>query len=232
MSKTKHLIVLGVVLAMITGMAAAQTYPGGVEIDDDTDHDEYDFPEADSIEAEAGMIHEAELSTEMPTDYWSGLFGTAEGQLILGYEDDGNQVLYEWDADGAVVYAAHDDETIEDWEDLTESGTVDHINADEIADAESDAYGNTFDQDETFESDALNIDEEGISAADTEGEGVTYHLTDDNGDVNAYSVFATDVFHDGDGDLFNGDSMDNAYEMILPVDRQDASQYDLYIELE
>ena len=241
MSKTKHLIVLGIVLAMITGMAAAQTYPGEVEIDEEedvTDHEEYDFPSAESIEAEAGMIHDAELTTEMPTDHWTGLFGSASGELILGYnENDGNgydHVLYNWDAEGALVFAVEESQNEPTWEDLENPGEKDIVVAD-IDGAESDSYEETFgDSTETdaFNSDALGLDNIDAMTAETEGGRTTYHLSDD-GEGNGVSVFATDVEDASDNSLFNGeDSLEDAYEMILPVDRQASSEYHLYVELE
>ena len=230
MSKTKHLIVLGIVLAMITGMTAVAE-PGGADVDNDQQMSEYDFPSAESITADAGMIHEAELTTEMPTDHWTGLFGTADGTLILGYNDDTNQVLYDWEASGSVVYAS-ESETPE-WDEL-QAGDEDQIDALNLDDAVSDSYDNTFtDNGDTFNSNVLNEDIETLNTANTgeeddKTEFVTYHLAD--GDTNdANSIFASDVTADI---RFDGTSEDNGYEMILPTDYQASSEYHLYVELE
>ena len=230
MSKTKHLIVIGIAILMITGLTAATT-PEGADIEDSEEQSEYDFPEADSITADAGTIHEAELSTEMPTDHWTGLFGTADGTLILGYDDgETNQVLYDWEAEGSVVYASEVDTP--GWEEL-HAGDEGQIDASDLGDAVSDSYDNTFTENgDTFNSNVLDEEIEPLNTADTGEEGetefVTYHLADEDGD-GANSIFASDVT---DNDRFDGTSDENGYEMILPTDYQDSSEYHLYVELE
>ena len=240
MSKTKHLIVLGIAIVLMTGMSVAQTYPGEVNVEDEdvTDLDPYDFPEASSIDADAGTIYDVELSTEMPTDHWTGLFGSASGELILGYnENDGNgddHVLYNWDAEGALVFAVEESQNEPTWEDLEHPGEKDIVIAD-IDGAESDSYEETFGEEAengAFNSDALGLEDIDAMTAETEGGRTTYHLSDD-GEGNGVSVFATDVEDASDDNpLFNGEeSLEDAYEMILPVNSQASSEYNLYVEL-
>ena len=168
----------------------------------------------------------------MPTDHWTGLFGTADVTLILGYDDDEteNQVLYDWEADGSVVYAS--EVQTPEWDEL-QAGYEDQIDASDLGDAVSDSYDETFEEAGEFNSEVLGETIENLNTANTGEEGdktafVTYHLADGSEDEDN-SIFAADVLG---ADKFDETSEDNGYEMILPTDYQASSEYHLYVELE
>ncbi len=212
------------VLLSVVGFAYAAE-PGGAVVSNYADLGEYTPQAAGTVSVEAGNTYRADLDANQSTYRWVGVTGNATGTIILS--DSANNVLYNWSAQGLLVYASTAST-------LTWSSLADATAADMPAylTSGSDQYANTFTGTSenigsqlypTISSDFANTyDNTGAQA------WKTYSLTDGTNLVWAGLVNA------GGANNFRGNPVN--YQMILPEDGTagdtTAVNYYMWLELQ
>jgi len=174
-------------------------------------------------------IRNANLSTEMSTYRWSGLYGTVEGVIYLG--DSNNDTMINWTAEGRVVFASNASSLT--WASLADAdeATVNAMYTYLAGATDADNYSTTFTEGaENIGSDlypALTSDFAYTTNNAYTDTWKTYSLTD--GDE---IVWAGRVIRDGTS--YNGETVD--YQMIIPEDgtggTEVATTYYLWAELQ
>lgn len=236
MKLDKSIAVLAMVASLVlaAGAVAAQD---NEPADADTEFDildQYAFESSDELDVEGGNITQANLTSEQSTDDWAGVFGNASGELILGANGVGGDVLYDWDASADYVFAAS--EAVE-WTEIV-NGSAEAVNDyyDNLDQQQSDDAIATFDDGvqevtvarEQYEGDSVNTYDENENAV------WPTVVVEDNSTAADETESGTPVFSSEtlDGETaFNGDEAD--YQMLLPAENGDTevSSFDMYLEL-
>ncbi len=214
---------LSVLLSVIGFAYAAE--PGGAAVSNYLDYGEYTPQAAGTVSVEAGNTYRADLDANQSTYRWVGVTGNATGTIILS--DSSNNVLYNWTAQGLLVYASNA-ATIA-WASLADATAADMP---AYLTSGSDQYANTF----TGAAESIGsqlytaLTSDFASTYDDTGAQAwkTYSLTDGTNLVWAGVVNPTGANN------FRGDSVN--YQMILPEDGTNADttavNYYMWVELQ
>ncbi|MFH1211688.1 MAG: hypothetical protein V1659_02045 [Candidatus Woesearchaeota archaeon] len=229
----KKLLVLMLSIASVLLMAAfaSAVEPAGANVLNQLNQGEFQVAAAENVTVEAGNITEANLSTNISTYRWAAIFGLAGGEMKLG--DDDNNILYDWAADGRVVYACEDPNPT--WADFTEANeaAVTGVYTFLAGATNSDSYSNTFANSDTLDS--------GIFAGATTPGAGDYVDTYNDAEVatwrtfslwdTANIIFAAEVQESGTS--YSGTTTD--FQLLVPEDGTAgdaaASIYWLWLEL-
>ncbi len=221
---TTFAVLLALVFAPGFALAAE---PGEANITGEQDRGEFIFTATDqTIDLESGNITEANLTTEMSTYRWTGLFGTASGDIVLG--DAADNVLFDWTAVGRTVFASTAASVA--WASLAAASAADIETAFPFTNTGSDNATGTFAGTAALNTGLFNI------------AGAARALTYDNTGTPTWETLALDdagtiVFAgpvQSSGTAYSGDTVD--YQMILPEDgtgfNAAPQAYNLWVELE
>lgn len=202
------------VIAAVAVLATAYAAPGGATLNPATPNDNgvYPSPSAGTVDITSGHIYQTNLTTEMSTYHWAGIYGNASGTLVLG--DTSSNKMFEWDAKASYVF--FDDDNTVSWDNL-DAATCTQVegNFTFLQGTISDSCDETFTGtgDPAFKSIADNV--ANTIAANTYDSSatanwVTYALSDTS---NADIVFAAEVKATAD-DAYDGTYSN--YQVILP----------------
>ncbi|MFW6378697.1 MAG: hypothetical protein ACOCZV_01620 [Nanoarchaeota archaeon] len=215
-------------LVLVGGLALA-ALPEGANIESETDEGEFPGISSESIDVTDGHVYNTDLNTTMSTYRWSGIYGNVSGNIVLS--DDDSDVLYDWSAQGRLVYAS---ESTPDWSALTDA-TENNVTAayPHIGNADSDNYSTTFTgASESVDSGiytSLSSDYAQTYDNETTATWKTYSLQDASSNI----VFAG-LVQQGGAASYKGSIVD--YQMIVPEDGTEgddsATTYNLYAELQ
>ncbi|MBN1645470.1 hypothetical protein JW868_00350 [Candidatus Woesearchaeota archaeon] len=206
--KTAMLLVILSLFLLYVGNAMA-VEPGGATVTTAVDHGEYNITDAGSINVEAGNISTTNLTVNVSTYRWVGVFGEVSGNIVLGDED--RNEMYVWTAAGEMVYACNESSVT--WTSLADAdATAVTANFTWLATAgDADNYTNTFNNTaENIGSGIFSTLTSDYALTLQAGAGdywKTYSLTD-----GASIVFATPVQEDQNA--YRAETAD--YQMILP----------------
>ena len=215
------------VLLSVVGFAYAAE-PGGAAVSNYADLGEYTPQSAGTVSVEAGNTYHADLDANQSTYRWVGVTGNATGTIILA--DSGNHVLYNWSAEGLLVYASQANSIA--WSSLADADATTVTTALAYLASGSDNYTNTFTGASenigsqlypTVSSDFANTyDDSGAQA------WKTYSLTDGT------NLVWAGVVNPSGANNFRGESVN--YQMILPEDGTNADttavNYYMWLELQ
>ncbi len=213
------------ILLSVVGFAYAAE-PGGAVVSNYVDYGEYTPQAAGTVSVEAGNTYHADLDANQSTYRWVGVTGNATGTIILA--DSGNNVLYNWSAQGLLVYASTASSLT--WSSLADADAATVTASAAYLASGSDNYANTFTgAAENIGSQLYpSITSDYASTYDDSGAQAwkTYSLTDGTNLVWAGVVNAAGANN------FRGDSVN--YQMILPEDgtNGDTTAVDYYLWLE
>ena len=235
MKLDKSIAVLAMVASLVlaAGTAAAQTNtPGEADVESQLTLDEYQPETTSTADLDGGNVTNANISAQQSTDQWAGVYGTANGSLVLGAGTQGTDgsLLYEWEADADEVYASNGSVV---WSNIIngDASTVDSY----FGISGSDSAVNTF----TATTQTVTVGPQSVGG-DTaltynstgDGDWSTIILEDNSSAVGTTNlpVFAGIV---GEGsDAFNDDTAD--YQLLLPAEDGDTgttTSYNMYLEL-
>lgn len=227
MRKSALLLVLSVIAILSIGYAYAAE-PGGATISNNSTEGEFAAPTAGQINVISGNITTTNLATNQSTFRWTALLGNVSGNIILG--DDDSNTLYQWTANGTLVYASNGTVT---WSSLVDADytTVTDRYTFLASGSGSDDYNSTFNYTSAI-SIGSNIFSLTSDYAVTETTGTsdwrTFSLTD-----GTEIVWAGQVVEDGSA-YRAGTTVD--YQMIIPEDGtsndQTPTEYNLWVELQ
>ncbi len=215
------------ILLSVVGFAYAAE-PGGAVVSNYVDYGEYTPQAAGTVSVEAGNTYHADLDANQSTYRWVGVTGNATGTIILA--DSSNNVLYNWSAQGLLVYASTASALT--WSSLADADAATVTAAAAYLASGSDSYANTF----TGAAESIGsqlyptITSDFASTYDDAGTQAwkTYSLTDGTNLVWAGVVNAAGANN------FRGDVVN--YQMILPEDGTagdtTAVNYYLWLELQ
>ena len=215
------------VLLSVVGFAYAAE-PGGAVVSNYADLGEYTPQAAGTVSVEAGNTYRADLDANQSTYRWVGVTGNATGTIILA--DSGNNVLYNWSAQGLLVYASQ--AATLTWSSLADADAATVTTALAYLASGSDNYANTF----TGAAESIGsqlyptITSDFASTYDNTGtqSWKTYSLTDGTNLVWAGVVNPTGAAN------FRGNTVN--YQMILPEDGTagdtTAVNYYMWLELQ
>ncbi|MGM5480089.1 MAG: hypothetical protein ACQESC_01380 [Nanobdellota archaeon] len=228
MKKLMMVMIALVGVVMTVGMAFAAT-PQGANVESNTDEGEFAGVTAGTVDVTDGHIYNNDLNTTMSTYRWSGIYGNVSGNIVLS--DDDSDVLYDWTAQGRLVYAS---EGTPDWTTLGDAVEGDVTTAyAHLGGTDSDNYATTFTgTSEDIGSGLFSINSDFAQTYDNEttASWKTYSLTDGSSNI----VFAGLVQPSGAAS-YKGSTVD--YQMIVPEDGTVATgtgttTYNLYAELQ
>ena len=179
---------------------------------------EASLPEQTDLDVEGGNVTVANLSAERSTTNWAGVFGNASGDLILGTDD----IFFEWDAEPDIILASN--ESV-DWSTI-QRATVEEIDRYYDMEEFSDSAENTFTETTTM----TVAGEELIDAPSVD----TYNGTQ-------AQIWTTAGLSDGDVPVMAGEAYTNQstaftgelanYQMLIPVGRETAMSYSMFMEI-
>ncbi|MCF7798376.1 hypothetical protein K9M74_00570 [Candidatus Woesearchaeota archaeon] len=226
----KKIAILMVVAVLAIGMVMAAE-PGQIDSVTSVDLGEYTSNAGQSINLQSGNVTDADLSARVSTFVWAGLVGDVGGDIVLGTGNGAGQILYNWSAQGAVVYAS--EAAAIDWTDgniipLAVGNIPPQVNT-----GAADDYTNTFTGNEAMTASAIYDTVALVPFATTWDNTTTaiwktYSFEDDAADE---PIWAGEV--QTGGTSFNGSVVD--YQMILPEDGRSndvsLTQYFLWAEL-
>jgi len=212
---------------LLSATAFADTVPGGANITQDTDQGSYPTPIPQSANFTGGNISLINLSTEMSTVRWVGLFGNVSGTINLG--DSGNNVLYRWQAQGRYVFASISNAI--DWANLAPATVPNVLAVYPFLANGTDNYTTTFTNTGDIDSEIIgpiaNIDYALTLNVSGDDFWETYALEDSDADI----IFMGAVNATG-APAYNG--LDVNYQMIIPengVLNSIPTEYYLWVEL-
>lgn len=104
-------------LVLAAGAASALT-PSGATVGTNGDKGQLAASAAGTVNLDAGNVTYADISADMSTLKWAGVYGNATGNLVLG-DSAGNQ-LYTWTARGNLVYFSN--AAVTNWNTLASAG--------------------------------------------------------------------------------------------------------------
>lgn len=242
MKLDKSIAVLAMVASLVlaAGTAAAQdNTPSEAEVDNQLILDEFEATTSSTADLDGGNVTEANLSAQQSTDQWAGVYGSADGSLVLGNGTNG-ALLYEWDASADYVFASNG--SVE-WTNVTDSNAsnVDNYFGLTGSDTAVNTFtapgttsislnGNSYEGDTALTYNSTDGDDDVQGA--TDGSWSTITLEDNSSATGEpdLPVFAGIV---GEGeDAFNGEPAD--YQLLLPAEdggNSATTQYNMYLEL-
>ncbi len=218
------------VAAVPIAMAAT---PGPAEVTDIAQKGPYSYtPTTPSTTVQAGYIRLANVSTEMSTYHWAGIYGNASGTLVLG--DASGSKMYTWTA--TATYVFFDDDNTINW------GTIDNATCTDIGTSFS------FIADSTGASDSCSNTFTNSGPTNFKSIGnvlsTAYALTYDNTQTPTWKTYAVkdttqgDVFFAAETITTPGTAFDGSpanYQAILPENGENADTttqtYYIWIEL-
>ncbi len=223
-------VLMAVALVLFFASYAYAATPGGAQV---TDHGEntYTPASAQSVDVNSGAIRNADLSAEMSTYRWAGLFGNVSGSIVLASGTGGSaDKMFEWTANGSVVFATEASSVA--WSSLAAAtqaqveGNYSHLASG------SDSYAATFTENGALTTQTVAA---GSITAD-------YAETYDDGDTPTWKTFAltdgTNIVFAGEVNPAGANSYNGTlsqFQMILPEDgtKTDANPttYNLWVEL-
>jgi hypothetical protein len=221
------IIAMVATLILSVGVASANE-PAGATVSYEAMRAPLPVPDADPVTVQAGNITVANLDTEMSTLRWAGVFGNTTGSIILG--DSDNNRLYEWTAEGNLVYFAN---AAVDWTALADANQA-AVEAEFgwVAGTLSDNYLATFNNTvpEDIGSNIFTLSSDFAETISTGGTAwKTYSLTDGSAFVFAGLV-------DPLNEAYDGTPAD--FQVILPNNGTDTNggagapeTWDVYLEL-
>lgn len=111
--KNKIFILVATIL-LAFGSIGFAAVPGGATVQSVANYT-YTPPSAGTHGVKAGEIHLLNLTTQMSTYHWAGIYGNATGKLVLasGNPNDGYKYMYNWTA--RATYVIFDNSTISTW---------------------------------------------------------------------------------------------------------------------
>ena len=235
MKLDKSIAVLAMVASLVlaAGTAAAQdNYPADTTMAQEN-LSEYSLSTADTADLDGGNVSNVNLSSEQSTDQWAGVYGTADGSLVLGNGTDGS-LLYSWNADADNVFASNGSV---DWKNMENGRATTVDNYFGLADG-SDNATNTFTTDEggtpTIDSGDLSVTGNGTQTFESgETEAWTTVVLESNTSASSDTdetnlpVFAGIV--DEGTNAFNGETAD--YQLLLPAQDEVTTSYNMYLSL-
>ena len=174
---------------------------------------------SNQVSVQAGNTYETNLSVEQVTQYWAGLYGNIDENIILG---SGSAKFYQWPVTtvGGYVYAATGS-TI-DWANLSTTVTTSDVNAAIYAQTNTSW---TPDSDETLEATFSTQDSSGTYCSEV---NAYYTLTNSYDGTNYTPTWPTCVYKDAtnnqvvfeskvtnNGTSFKGTTVD--YQTLVPA---------------
>ncbi|MFP4195427.1 MAG: hypothetical protein ACLFSN_01545 [Candidatus Woesearchaeota archaeon] len=224
------IVITSLFVVMATGIALAATEPQGAENTDLVDEGTYDFGTNGTADVTDGHVYYSDLNTNMSSIKWAGLYGNVSGNIVLS--DDDQDVLFNWAANGRLVYAttaAHPDwSSVSDADESAVLSDFSHLDT-----PDADNYSATFTGEIEDIDSALydTVESDYAITYDSSETGIwkTYSLQDAANNI----VFAGRV-HEGGNESYKGTTVD--YQMILPEDGtggdDTATTYTLFAELQ
>ena len=231
--RIENVILVGAIIAVfgiVAGSAFAMADPaGGSVVGTATDQGAYSGTSAGTIDVVSGHIYEANVTGEQSTYHWTGVYGNAAGNLILG--DSSSEVMYNWTA--TATYVFFDDDSTVNWNTLATATCTDVESSFSFLSGASDNCANTFTttHDPSFKSIQDIAATSAVQTYDDTGAGYWWTLAVKDstaGDV----LFAAEVDTSGHNS-YNGVSSN--YQVILPENGElgdtTATTYYIWIEL-
>lgn len=232
MTVKNELIVFLTVMTVVAAMSVAPIFaaePNGASVSGDTDMGDWPDTAAGTVDLISGGIHRDNLSIDSPTYLWTGVFGTANGNIRLGDQFSGT--MYSWAADGKWVYF-NDDATI-DWGGTPASASCANIISEFsfLSGAGNDNCTATFTTTNDYQSDLTGWTVNSANTAQT-NPGSSWNTSALI--VGADVFFVGGIVPDAGQASYNG-TLAN-YQVILPEDGlagdANVTQYYIWLELE
>ncbi|MDN5328166.1 MAG: hypothetical protein PWP03_804 [Candidatus Woesearchaeota archaeon] len=223
------LMAVAMVLFLANNVFAAT--PGGAQVTDNGENT-YTPASPQTVDVNAGAIRNADLTAEMSTYRWAGLFGNASGTIVLasGSGLSANK-MFEWSANATLVFASTAGSVT--WSSLAAATEAQVTTAFSHLNSGSDSYANTFTGSEALTTQTVAAGS--IASA-------PYAITKDD---TASDYWKTYALYDGANVVFAGlvvpaghnsyNGTLSQYQMILPEDGTNTDSnpttYNVWLEL-
>ena len=177
------------------------------------------------IVSNSANVSNFNISSELRTSSWAGLFGRFESNIIL--QDASSNSLYFWKVfnfTDSVIYATNG--SVSSFESSNIVASSPSVATFPVKGSGSDSFENTFNESGTFSSSSLSIPNTNFTRTlvnDADSSLNTYALYAQNDDVQVYASKSR-----GSTIGFNGTSID--FQMIVPA-LESGSSYNIYFEL-
>lgn len=213
---------------VLAALPALAVTPGNGTILNESFEGRYnDTSVSENASIHSGNSSQLNLTMQRNSYRWAGIFGNVTGTLVIGDAD--RNALYQWNAQGNLVYAT---QGVPDWTNLSDAQTADVTSAFPYLDEpnSSDRYELTFTgATENIGSRIFSLTSDYATATST-GSTVwkTYSIMDSTN-----IIFVGRVNRSETRESFRGGTID--FQMIVPEDGSEGdatpTTYNLYVEL-